>query len=114
MRMTEMTEEIEGFCFQIISLAGTARSKYIEAVRRAREGKPEEADNLIQEGKKLFLKGHESHMKLLAAQEERIDSAQMQVLLMHAEDQLMSAETIGLMAADMIELYGLVRKEEKK
>lgn len=50
-------EGLEMTCFQIISSVGTARSNYIEAVRKARVGDFEGAEACIVSGQQEFLKG---------------------------------------------------------
>ena len=104
-------EGLEMICFQIISSVGSARSCYIGAIQAAREGRREEAMELIREGKEQFVEGHHIHMDLLAkAAEGELDMGECGLLLMHAEDQLMSAEAFGILAEEFAELYALVHK----
>jgi PTS system cellobiose-specific IIA component len=66
---------------------------------------------LIREGKEQFVEGHHIHMDLLAkAAEGELDMGECGLLLMHAEDQLMSAEAFGILAEEFTELYALVHK----
>lgn len=97
-------EEMEELCFEIISNVGTARSNYIEAIQCAKEGRFEEADVLIKDAKEYFIKGHDVHAQLLAkeASGEKLDAG---VILIHAEDQLMSAEAFSILADEFIDLY---------
>ena len=44
-------EGLELTAFQIIAAVGTARSSYIEAIQKAKEGDFEEAERLVKEGK---------------------------------------------------------------
>lgn len=96
--------ELELVAFDIISAVGTAKSMYVEAIQNAKEGKLEEARKRIEEGDEIFVSGHHSHAKLVQkeANGEKVEFA---LLLMHAEDQLMSAETIKIMALEIIDLY---------
>ena len=104
-------EGLEMICFQIISSVGSARSCYIGAIQAAREGRREESMELIREGKEQFVEGHHIHMDLLAkAAEGELDMGECGLLLMHAEDQLMSAEAFGILAEEFTELYALVHK----
>ncbi len=96
-------EGIELCCFQIITYAGESRSKYILAMRKARKGLLEEAEELICEGKKNFTEAHKSHLRLLSS-EQCINTVNENMLLLHAEDQLMSAETLGIVALELIEM----------
>ena len=61
-------------------------------------------------GDTAFNDGHTSHMKLL-----RVDQkTPMGLLVMHAEDQLMSAETFKIMAMEFIDMYKKVSVLEEK
>lgn len=97
-------EDMELVSFQIIAAVGTARSMYIEAIQLAKKGDFDGAQQLIEEGSKVFLEGHRAHASLIQkeASGERITIS---LILMHAEDQLMNAETTKLMAEEIIELY---------
>ena len=48
---------MELICFNIISAVGSARSDYIEAIHKAKEGKYDEAETLIESGRKSFVEG---------------------------------------------------------
>lgn len=45
---------MEEWCFEIISNVGMARSDYIEAIHKAREGNFDEARELMKSGKNSF------------------------------------------------------------
>lgn len=93
---------IEQICFQIISTVGMARSCYIEAIREARQGAFEKAEQLIEEGRAVFVEGHQAHAKLLQ-KEAGGEHVAVRLLLLHAEDQLMSAEDFGILAVELLE-----------
>ena len=97
-------EGMELISFKIISAVGTARSMYIEAIQLAKEGKFEEAKANIEEGEKIFVEGHHAHAELIQ-QEASGNRVEIQLLLMHAEDQLMSAEAFKIIATELIEIY---------
>lgn len=101
-------EEMELKCCDIISEVGTARSCYIEAIHKAKEGSYTEAEKLIEEGRNHFLKGHEKHLEFL--QQEAEGELTVGVLLLHSEDQLMSAETFGILAEEFIHVYQSIGK----
>lgn len=106
-------EGLEMICFQIISSVGTARSSYIEAIRKARVGDFEGAEACIVSGQQEFLKGHEAHFELLQ-KETNGEPVGGSLLLIHAEDQLMSAEGFKIIAEEMIENYKKMDALEKK
>ena len=97
-------EGLELIAFQIISAVGTARSCYIEAIQKAKTNDFSGAEQLIKEGDDAFLKGHQVHMNLLQAaaggEEKGIN-----LLVLHAEDQLMSAEAFKTIALEFIDVY---------
>lgn len=99
-----MMEGIELISFQIISAVGTARSMYIEAIQLAKAGDFEGAEKLMEEGQQVFVQGHHAHAELIQ-KEASGEKTEFALLLMHAEDQLMSAEAFGILAQEFIDIY---------
>ncbi|MHC1734453.1 MAG: PTS lactose/cellobiose transporter subunit IIA [Erysipelotrichaceae bacterium] len=97
-------EGMELLSFQIISAVGTARSMYIEAIQEAKNGKFDEAEALIAEGSDMFVQGHHAHAELIQ-KEACGEQTPFSLLLMHAEDQLMSAEAFKIIAEELIAVY---------
>jgi cellobiose PTS system EIIA component len=97
-------ENNELICFQIISAVGTAKSMYLEAIQEAKKGEFEKAASLIEEGRNVYTQGHHAHATLIQ-QEANGEKTEINLLLLHAEDQMMSAETIKIMAEEFIEVY---------
>ena len=91
-RNTDMTEAFETACFGIITYVGTARSCFVNA------------EEQIRQGDEAFTEGHHIHADLLA-QDANGELNESGLILMHAEDQLMSAETFRIMAEEFIEVY---------
>lgn len=108
-----MVEGLEMICFQIISNVGAARSSYIEAIQRAKAGDFDGAVRCIEEGQKQFLVGHEAHFQLIQ-KEAAGESVGGSLILVHAEDQLMSAESFKIIAEEMIANYRRIAELEKK
>lgn len=106
-------EGIELICFQIISAAGSARSSYIEAIQKVKKGSFDEAEKLMKEGEKQFLKGHEVHNTLLQ-QEASGETIKSSILVMHAEDQLMGAEMFQIIAKELIDTNLKINDLEQK
>ena len=90
--------------FQIIAAVGSARSLYIEAIDLASEGNFDEARAKIKEGEEAFNGGHQAHGELLTKYANG-ELPPMDILMTHAEDQLMSAEAFGILASKFITLY---------
>ena len=78
--------------------------KDIEAIGKAKEGDLDGARELIKQGSDAFVEGHNVHLQLLA-NDAGGKSVEFSMLLMHAEDQLMGAETFRIVAEDFIDVY---------
>ena len=61
----EDMNELQMTCFEIISYVGTAKSMYINAVQKAKEGDFDAAEELIKQGDEAYNGGHDVHMGLL-------------------------------------------------
>ncbi len=107
-------EDLENLAFKIISSVGTARSTYIEAIQKAKAGDLTRAEALIEEGSKLFLEGHHAHAVLLQRDANKKEDHYLPLLIIHAEDQLMSAEAFKTVALEFIDVYRRVEALEKK
>ena len=99
--------------FDIISNVGEARSNYIEALREAKVGKYEEAEKLMVEGNEAFSKGHDGHSELIQSDVSGTPVT-ISLLVIHAEDLLMSAETFKIIALEMIDNYKRIDALEAK
>ncbi len=99
-----MKEQMQGAGFQIIATVGEAKSLFMEAIYKAKENKIEEAKELIKQGEEIFSNAHTMHFELVQ-KEAQGEDLPFSLLFMHAEDQLLSTETIKLMAIEIIDLY---------
>ena len=92
----EDMNELQMTCFEIISYVGTAKSMYINAVQKAKEGDFDAAEELIKQGDEAYNGGHDVHMGLLKkeANGER-----------NGEDQMAGTETMRVMATELIEIH---------
>lgn len=102
-------EGLELVSFQIIAAAGSARSSYVEALQAAKQGNFEEAEALIKQGDTDFVEAHHVHAELIQKFAGGEDPGA-NILLIHAEDQVMSAEVLKLMALEFIDLYKKLAK----
>ena len=96
---------LEMTCFEIISYVGTAKSCYVNAITKAKEGDFDAAQELIKQGDEAYTGGHGVHMKLLQAEANGEVRGATPLILLHAEDQMMGAETCKLMALSFIDTY---------
>ncbi len=102
-------EGIELLCFEIICNVGDARSSFIQAISEAKAGNYEAAEKLVAAGEVAFEKGHEVHGRLIQ-QSAAGEDISFSLLLVHAEDQLMSAEAFKILCGEFIDLYKRVDK----
>ena len=99
-----MSEELSTTCFEIITYVGTARSCFINAIQCAKQNDFTQAESLIKQGDEAFVQGHNAHADLLT-KEANGELGSIGLLMLHAEDQLMSAESFRLIAEEVIDLY---------
>lgn len=97
-------ENADMIAFEIISNVGLAKSLVMEALYAAKDGDFALADEKVAESKKYFVEGHKVHASLIQ-KEAAGEKVGFSLLLMHAEDQLMSTETITELVKEMIEMY---------
>ena len=107
-------EELELIAFKIISGVGTARSSYIEAIQAAKAGDYDRAEKLIAEGDESFVEGHDAHTGLLTREANEGQGSAVSLLILHAEDQLMSAEAFKIIAQEFIDTHKRIEKLEAK
>ena len=112
--MDDEMNELEMACFEIISHVGAAKSCYVNAIGKAKQCAFGEAEVLIVEGDQAYAGGHDAHMKLLQADAAGEREHEVPLILLHAEDQMASAETCKLMALNFIDTYReLIALKEK-
>ena len=99
--MVDIMEGIELLNFQIISNVGDAKSFLFEALKAAREERFEDAEKHIKDAETSLGKAHEIHVELLQ-QETQGEPIEVSLLLMHAEDQMMTTEMLSDITNEML------------
>lgn len=99
--------------FQLILHAGNARSSAMEAIQAAKNGDYSTAENKLSAAEKSFQNAHHVQTELLQ-QEAKGNEQQPTILLIHAQDHLMTAWTVKELAQEMIELYQKIDTREEK
>lgn len=102
-------EGTELIAFKIIAAAGTARSCYISAIQEAKAANWEKVSPLLQQGDTAFNQAHEAHASLLT--EAANETISLDLLLVHTEDQLMSAENFKILANEFTDLYRIIHEK---
>ncbi|MFT3942469.1 MAG: PTS lactose/cellobiose transporter subunit IIA [Ancrocorticia sp.] len=103
-----MNEADYEVAFQIIAFAGNAKSSAMMAIREARNGNFEEAQQLLEAADADVNKAHGSQTKLLT-QEARGNGVPINIILIHAQDHLTAAMLTRDLAAEIIELHKLIK-----
>ncbi len=101
-----MMEETERLCMQLIASVGAARSEFIEAMRCAKDGAFERAKEKMKQGEIHYQQGQRVHSELVAM--DMRSDIQVTLLLTHAQDQMMSAESFHILCREWIDLYQML------
>lgn len=93
---------------KLIANVGEAKSHYMSAIQQAKENNFEAAEKLCIAGDEAFNKGHKVHQELLIrmANGEKLD---IDLLLLHAEYQLMSTEMFRTLSREFIDIYQKIK-----
>lgn len=100
---------LEEVVFAIISHAGNAKSLCFDALAMAKKGEFEKADSLIKDAKDELYETHNIQNGMIQ-KEASGQKQELSLLLIHAEDHLMTAILVKDLIEEMIEMY----KENKK
>ncbi|MHC1991859.1 PTS lactose/cellobiose transporter subunit IIA [Bacillus safensis] len=94
----------EQVSFQLILHSGNARSKLLEALKQYREGLEEKAFGLKKEAEEDLRHAHDIHFQLVQ-KEAGGETTSFSLLLMHAEDHLMSTITIKELVGELLPIF---------
>ncbi|WP_042349708.1 PTS lactose/cellobiose transporter subunit IIA [Bacillus massiliigorillae] len=99
---------METIIMNIILHSGNARSIAMEAIQEAKKGNFEVAEKYIEEATQSLGDAHKSQTALIQG-EARGEKSEVSILLIHAQDHLMTAMTLKDLAAEMVELYKRIK-----
>ncbi len=105
-----MNEKVMEISFNIISYAGDAKAQAMEAIQLVKAGNIEEARQKVEEARKGMVQAHHFQTELVHA-EAQGEKTEMSVILVHAQDHLMTSMTFQQLAEEIIEVYA--RLEQK-
>ncbi|MDO4467846.1 MAG: PTS lactose/cellobiose transporter subunit IIA [Bacillota bacterium] len=96
-------ERISEIAMQVITFSGLAKSNYLQALKAYRTKNLEAYNNFLIQGDQSFTQAHHAHLSVL---QEEMNSGESQItmLMAHAEDQLMAAETIKTLIIEIVEI----------
>lgn len=101
-----MSEERYKLAFEIITVAGNAKSLALMAVESARNGEFEMAEKQLKEAFDGMAEAHEIQMGMIRDEIEG-KSAEINILVVHAQDHLTMATMAIDFARELITLYRL-------
>lgn len=98
---------MEEIIMNLIIYSGEARSYCMEAIHLAKEGKTEEAKELIAKAAEQLGEAHHSQTGLIQ-NEAAGNKAEVSLLLVHAQDHLMTSITVKDLATEIVEIYSRI------
>ena len=96
-------EEVQLLGFEIVAYAGDARSKLLEALTAAQNGKFDQAESLVEKQTRVLLMHIKAQTSLLAKAQG--DDIVYSVTMMHGQDHLMTTLLLKDLMKHLIELY---------
>nr|PZN05879.1 MAG: PTS lactose/cellobiose transporter subunit IIA [Bacillota bacterium] len=101
----------ENIIFEIIAYGGNARAKAYEALKQAKEGNFYAAESFLKAADDEMHRAHDVQTKILQ-EEAQGRKQELTVLLVHAQDHLMTAMAERTLIENLIDLYRRVHELE--
>ena len=102
-------EELQVAAFEIILHSGTARTSVQEAFADMREGRYDAAAEKLETSNESLLEAHHAQTKLLQDYASGIE-IRIEIIMVHAQDHLMTTMTLREVALEMLNLYRKVEE----
>lgn len=96
--------DIEVVAMELVGNAGEARSLAFEALAEAKKGNFQKADELLEQSKEASLKAHHTQTELICNEADG-NGIEMNLLMVHAQDHLMTSILARELIEEMISLY---------
>lgn len=103
-----MEEKDYEMAFQIIAKAGDSKAFSMDAIRAARDGDFEQADNMLKQSEESMRQAHDFQFDMIQ-QEAAGNHMDVNIILVHAQDHLSMAVMAKDMAEEMVLLYKELR-----
>lgn len=97
-------EAMQSIAFQLIAHSGEAFDSYYKSIDFARAGNFEQAKRELKKGNEKLTIAHNSQRELLTA-EARNEQLEFSIILIHAQDHLMTTIMFERVAKEFIKLY---------
>ncbi|WP_370521540.1 PTS lactose/cellobiose transporter subunit IIA [Cetobacterium sp. 8H] len=101
--------DIEAIAMGIVGNAGESRSLSYEALKEAKKGNFDKAEELLAEAKNKMYKAHSIQTELICSEADG-EKIEVNLLLVHAQDHLMNS----ILAKELIEELVYLHKEIKE
>ncbi len=96
--------ELELMIFKLISHSGEARSFFHEAIGHAKQGQFESAEASLKKAETSLVDAHSLQTGLIQ-KEAAGEKTEMSLLMVHAQDHIMTTMLFKEMAAELVEVY---------
>ena len=96
--------EMETIIMNLIVDAGSAKSYAMEAIRLAKEGSFQEADESLEEANSELARAHHTQTDLIQ-QAAKGETIEINLFMVHAQDHIMTAMLAKDLAAEIVELH---------
>ncbi|WP_305152020.1 PTS lactose/cellobiose transporter subunit IIA [uncultured Dubosiella sp.] len=100
----------EMIAMTLIAHSGDARTLAFQALQAAKKNNFDEASHLMEESEQAAVKAHQAQTDLLVA-EANGEKPEVNVLLIHSQDHLMTSMLAQEMIREMIQLYGQLQNK---
>ena len=96
--------DLETIAMTLVGNAGEGRSLAFEALNEAKKGNFEKAEQLLKESQERTLAAHEIQTQLICNEADG-NKTEMSVLMVHAQDHLMTSMLARELITELIEIY---------
>ncbi|MDD8049169.1 MAG: PTS lactose/cellobiose transporter subunit IIA [Thomasclavelia sp.] len=97
-------EEVTMLGFEIVAYSGDARSKLLVALEKAKNKEFDKVDTLIDEAQDALNDAHKTQTELLQ-QEARGETSEIGIIMVHAQDHLMTTMLLKDIINTLIDVY---------
>lgn len=109
-----MDLDLESIALELVANSGSAKSYVMEALQFAREGKYEDAEKSLQEAEESLVEAHKAQTSLIRMESNGdLKREDLGVIMIHAQDHLMTTLLAQDLAKEMIFLYKRIDEKLK-
>nr|WP_293994934.1 PTS lactose/cellobiose transporter subunit IIA [uncultured Fusobacterium sp.] len=102
--MEQNNMDLETIAMTLVGNAGEGRSLAFEALNEAKKGNFEKAEQLLKESQERTLAAHEIQTQLICNEADG-NKTEMSLLMVHAQDHLMTSMLARELITELIEIY---------